>query len=219
MSAPTARPWEKTHPCAKVIHMVHPLILASASRIRRTLLENAGLEIEVIPARVDESLLRGTLVAEGSQPRDVADALAEMKALRISQKHPGRLVLGCDQILDLDGRILAKPETVEEARTQLMAMRGRGHDLLSAAVICENGAPIWRHVRRVRLGMRLFSEEWLDGYLARNWPDIAESVGGYKLESEGVRMFSSIEGDYFTILGLPLLDLLSFLTLRGDVPQ
>lgn len=199
--------------------MVHPLILASGSRIRRTLLENAGLLIDVIPARVDESLLRNTLVAEGSPPRDIADALAEMKALRISQKHPDRQVLGCDQVLDLGGRILAKPETVREARAQLLEMRGRSHELLSAAVICENGAPIWRHVGRVRLNMRTFSEEWLDSYLERNWPDIAESVGGYKLESEGVRLFSHIEGDYFTVLGLPLLDLLGFLTLRGDLPQ
>lgn len=199
--------------------MVQPLILASGSRIRRTLLENAGLEIEVIPARVDESLLRQTLVSESVSSRDIADALAEMKALRISQKHPARLVLGCDQVLDLGGRILAKPESVEDARAQLREMRGRAHDLLSAAVICMNGAPIWRHVGRVRLTVRMFSEDWLESYLTRNWPDISESVGGYKLESEGVRLFSRIEGDYFTVLGLPLLDLLGFLTLRGDLPQ
>lgn len=199
--------------------MVQPLILASGSRIRRTLLENAGLEIEVIPARVDESLLRQTLVSESVSSRDIADALAEMKALRISQKHPARLVLGCDQVLDLGGRILAKPESVEDARAQLREMRGRAHDLLSAAVICMNGAPIWRHVGRVRLTVRMFSDDWLESYLTRNWPDISESVGGYKLESEGVRLFSRIEGDYFTVLGLPLLDLLGFLTLRGDLPQ
>jgi septum formation protein len=205
--------------CAKVIHMVHPLILASASPIRRTLLENAGLRIEVSPPRVDESALRETLVAGGSPPRDVADALAEMKARRVSQKYPARLVLGCDQVLDLDGKLLSKPESIEDARAQLVAMRGRAHELLSAAVLCEDGAPVWRHVGRVRLGVRMFSEPWLDGYLARNWPDVAESVGGYKLESEGVRLFSRIEGDYFTVLGLPLLDLLNVLTLRGDLPQ
>ena len=96
-------------------------------------------------------------------------------------------------------------------------MRGCRHDLLSAAVICEDGAPIWRHVGTARLTVRTFSDAWLDGYLARNWPDIADSVGSYKLEAEGVRLFSRIEGDYFTILGLPLLDLLGFLTLRGDL--
>ena len=128
------------------------------------------------------------------------------------------MVLGCDQVLDLDGELVSKPETPAQARAQLLAMRGCRHELLSAAVICEDGAPIWRHIGTARLTVRKFSDAWLDGYLERNWRDIAESVGAYKLESEGVRLFSRIEGDYFTILGLPLLDLLSFLTLRGDLP-
>lgn len=195
-----------------------PLILASTSRTRRRLLENAGLEIEVMPPRVDEVMIREGLLAEGISPRDIADALAEAKAARISSKTPGTMVLGCDQVLDLDGALLSKPATADEARTQLLAMRGRRHDLLSAAVICEDGAPIWRHVGKARLTVRPFSEDWLDGYITRNWPDISDSVGAYKLESEGVRLFSRIEGDYFTILGLPFLDLLSFLTLRGDLP-
>jgi septum formation protein len=213
----------KYPPLRKIDHGVIPmdfsLVLASASPARRTLLENAGLKIEVAPARIDESSLRDSLTAEGAGPRDVADALAEMKALRISAKFPTRPVLGCDQVLDLGGEILSKPKTPDEAREQLVRLRGRTHDLLSAAVICEKGAPVWRHVGRVRLTVRRFSDTWLDGYLARNWPDISESVGAYKLESEGVRLFSRIEGDYFTVLGLPLLDLLAFLTLRGDLPQ
>ncbi|MBE0453431.1 Maf family protein [Roseovarius autotrophicus] len=199
--------------------MSFSLILASASQARRILLENAGLNVEVRPARVDETSLRDALLAEGAKPRDIADALADMKALRVARKSPDRLVLGCDQILDLDGEILCKPKTITDARTQLMRMRGRTHDLLSAAVVYGNGTPIWRHVGRVRMTVRPFSEDWLEGYLVRNWPDIAESVGAYKLESEGVRLFSRIEGDYFTVLGLPLLDLLAFLTLRGDLPQ
>jgi len=195
-----------------------PLILASTSRTRQRLLQNAGLSIEVETPRVDEAMIRDGLLAEGHSPRDIADALAEAKATRISRKRPGFKVLGCDQVLDLGGSLLSKPATPDEARAQLLAMRGCRHDLLSAAVICEDGTPIWRHIGTARLTVRAFSDAWLDGYIARNWPDIADSVGAYKLEAEGVRLFSRIEGDYFTILGLPLLDLLGFLTLRGDLP-
>jgi septum formation protein len=152
-------------------------------------------------------------------PRDIADALAEMKATKVSLKERTRLVLGCDQVLDLGGEILSKPATIEEARAQLQRLRGRTHDLLSAVVMCQDGAPIWRHVGRARLTVRAFSDAWLEDYLDRNWPDIAGCVGAYKLESEGVRLFSRIDGDYFTVLGLPLLDVLAFLTLRGDLPQ
>lgn len=195
------------------------LILASTSRTRLNLLQNAGLSPAVEKPRVDEAMLRTSLLAEHYAPRDIADALAEAKATRISQKRPGVLVLGCDQVLNFGGDVISKPETAEQAQKQLSAMRGRHHDLLSAAVICEDGAPIWRHVGTARLTVRDFSDEWLEGYIARNWPNIADSVGAYRLEAEGVRLFSRIEGDYFTILGLPLLDLLGFLTLRGDLPR
>lgn len=198
--------------------MMSTLVLASTSRIRHELLEKAGLSIEVTAPRVDEAMIRDAMLAEQFSPRDIADGLAEAKAMRVSRKRPGAMVLGCDQVLDLDGKVLSKPTTPDEARAQLLSMRGRRHDLLSAAVICQDGEPIWRHVGRARLTVRQFSDDWIDTYIKRNWPDIAESVGAYKLEAEGVRLFSKIEGDYFTILGLPLLDLLSFLTLRGDLP-
>lgn len=197
--------------------MVTSLILASASPVRAQLLTQAGLSFSVERPRVDEEMLRDTLLAEGASPRDLADALAEMKALRISEKHPQALVIGCDQVLDLGGEVFSKPSTRTEAREQLLLLRGQRHSLLSAVVICEAGKPIWRHIGQVRLTVRLFSDAWLDGYLDRNWPDIAEAVGAYKLEKEGVRLFSRVEGDYFTVLGLPLLDLLSYLSLRGDI--
>jgi septum formation protein len=197
--------------------MAQPLILASGSSIRADLLKQAGLEFEVMRPRVDEEMVREALLSEGATPRDLADALAEMKSLRISEKRPESLVIGCDQVLDLGGKVLSKPESREAARAQLMDLRGKRHSLLSAVVICEGGKPIWRHIGQVRLMVRDFSEGWLDGYLDRNWPDIAESVGAYKLEKEGVRLFSRVDGDYFTVLGLPLLDLLSYLSLRGDI--
>ena len=197
--------------------MPQPLILASGSSIRAQLLTQAGLAFEVVRPRVDEEMVRDALLSEGASPRDLADALAEMKSLRVSEKHPAALVIGCDQVLDLQGKVLSKPESRDAARAQLMDLRGKRHSLLSAVVICEGGKPIWRHIGQVRLMVRDFSEAWLDGYLDRNWPDIAEAVGSYKLEREGVRLFSRVDGDYFTVLGLPLLDLLSYLSLRGDI--
>lgn len=197
--------------------MPQPLILASGSPIRAQLMTQAGLEFEVMRPRVDEEMVRDALLSEGASPRDLADALAEMKSLRISEKRPDALVIGCDQVLDLEGRVLAKPESRDAAHAQLLDLRGKRHSLLSAVVICEGGKPIWRHIGQVRLTVRPFSEAWLEGYLDRNWPDIAEAVGSYKLEKEGVRLFSRVDGDYFTVLGLPLLDLLSYLSLRGDI--
>jgi septum formation protein len=197
--------------------MPQPLILASGSPIRAQLMTQAGLMFEVMRPRVDEEMVRDALQSEGASPRDLADALAEMKSLRISEKRPDALVIGCDQVLDLEGRVLAKPENRAAAQAQLLDLRGKRHSLLSAVVICEGGKPIWRHVGQVRLTVRSFSEAWLEGYLDRNWPDIGEAVGSYKLEKEGVRLFSRVDGDYFTVLGLPLLDLLSYLSLRGDI--
>ena len=199
--------------------MPQKLVLASGSGIRRQMLENAGVSFEVSLPRVDEDAVRQSLLAEGASARDIADALAELKARKVSTRMPGALVLGCDQVLSFDGQIMAKPTSREQAEQQLRQLRGAGHQLLSAAVICEDGQPIWRFVGTVRLQMRDFSDSYLTTYLDRNWPDISNSVGGYKLESEGVRLFNRVDGDYFTVLGMPLLELLSYLILRGDLQK
>ena len=197
--------------------MSRPLLLASASEIRLHLLRNAGIEVRALPARIDEAAIRQSLEAEAAKPHDIADALAEMKARKLADKHPEALVLGCDQILAFENRIYGKPETVEEARAQLASLRGQTHQLISALVLYDGGRPIWRHISRARLTMQEVSDGYLDAYLARNWHSIRHSVGAYKLEEEGIRLFSAIEGDYFTILGLPLLPLISYLGTRGFI--
>ena len=197
---------------------MRPLLLASGSAIRLQLLRAAGLEVSAHPARVDEETVKHSLLAEGAKPRDIADALAELKAAKVAAKNPGSLTLGCDQVLDFKGSLFSKPATQHEARTQLTTLRGQTHSLLSAAVLYEGAKPIWRHIGQARLTMRSFSDAYLDAYLSRNWPEISHSVGGYLLESEGVRLFDRIEGDYFTILGLPMLPLLSYLATRGFIP-
>lgn len=194
-----------------------PIILASGSSIRADLLRNAGLTFSIERPRVDEDAIKDAFLAEGAPPRDVADALAEMKARKIADKNPDAFVIGCDQVLAFDNALLSKPKDREEARNQLRAMRGARHILLSAAVVYHEGKPVWRHIGQVRLRMRDVSDEYLDGYIERNWDDIRHSVGAYQLEAEGVRLFHSIDGDYFHVLGMPLLELLAFLTLRGVI--
>jgi septum formation protein len=194
-----------------------PLLLASASPIRLTLLQNAGLSVTAHPARIDEDAVRAALEAEAAKPRDIADTLAEMKARKLADRHPEALVLGCDQVLAFDGRVWSKPDDVSQARSQLQTLRGQTHQLHAALVLYHQAKPVWRHIGTARLKMTTFSDVWLDGYLDRNWPAVSGSVGAYQLEGEGIRLFSGIEGDYFTILGLPLLPLLTYLALRGFI--
>jgi septum formation protein len=193
------------------------LILASASTIRAQLLRQAGIDFDIKPARIDEEAFRHALATDGGGPRDIADALAEQKALRIAQRHPSALVLGCDQLLECEEEILAKPETQKEAQTQLGKLRGRTHRLHTAAVLCHQGQPVWRHISTPQLTMRNFSETFLQDYVRQNWAEIRHCVGGYQIEGPGIRLFERISGDYFAILGLPLLELLRVLTRRGDI--
>jgi len=192
------------------------LTLASGSTIRAALLRAAGIEFDVRPARVDEDMLRESLLAEGATPHDLADALAEQKALKVASRQPG-LVLGCDQILECDGRIFTKPASPAEAGAQLDALRGRTHRLHTAAVLYAGGEPVWRHVATPRLTMRDFSDSFRDAYIAAHWQDIRHCVGCYQIEGAGIRLFRHIEGDVFAIQGLPLLELLTALTQRKDI--
>lgn len=197
--------------------MQKPLILASSSATRAQILRAAGLTLSTQSPRIDEETMRRALESEGAHPRDIADALAEMKARKIADRNPDALVLGCDQVLEFDRRAWGKAETMAEARGQLLSQRGQPHHLLSALVLYDDGKPVWRHIGKATLTMREFSDAWLDDYLVRNWESIRHSVGGYKLEEEGIRLFTAIEGDYFTILGLPLLPLLAYLGTRGFI--
>lgn len=194
------------------------LILASQSSSRRAMLSAAGIPYDAMASAVDEEAAKAALKREGIEARGLADALAELKSLKLSTRHPTDLVLGCDQVLVLaDGSLLDKPKDRDEAGAQLRQMRGSVIRLISAAVISEGGTPVWRHVDVARLTMRPFSEGFLSLYLDSEWPAISGCVGCFRLEGLGVQLFSRIEGSHFTILGLPFIPLLDYLRTRGVV--
>ncbi|WP_374534955.1 nucleoside triphosphate pyrophosphatase [Phenylobacterium sp.] len=190
------------------------VILASKSAARRAVLTGAGVPFEAVVAGVDEDAVKASMLAGGSGPRDVADALAEIKAVKVSAGRPG-LVIGSDQTLEFEGRLYDKAKTLEAARERLKAMRGKLHRLHSAVVVAQGGAPIWREVVSATLTMRDFSDDFLEAYLAAEGEQALGSVGCYRLEGPGAQLFSSIEGDYFTILGLPLMGLLDLFRRHG----
>lgn len=179
------------------------------------MLRQADVVAEIEPARIDESAIKASMLSEGVSPRDVADCLADLKAKKIASRYPQALVLGSDQVLEVGGEILDKPPSMEAAGEQLKSLRGRTHTLHSAAVIYENARPVWRHVGQAKLTMRDFSDQFVEAYLTRNGSGLLATVGSYKIEEGGAVLFSRIEGDYFSILGMPLLEVLAFLRTRG----
>jgi septum formation protein len=195
------------------------LVLASGSRFRKAMLESAGLSFDVVPAVVDEAGIRARLAAERPElsPAEIAGVLAEAKAREVSRRRPGSLVVGADQILALDGAIFAKPATIDEARAHLKQFRGRVHTLQSAVVLMRDDVVLWPFVEGVRMHVRPFSDAFLETYLAAMGDRALHTVGAYALEGLGGQLFDRIEGDYFTVIGLPLLPLLAALRREGVI--
>ncbi|MEJ0011351.1 MAG: Maf family protein [Bauldia sp.] len=194
-----------------------PILLASRSAARISLLQAAGVAFTAVPSSVDERAVEMPLIAGGASPAEVASALADAKAVDVSAKSRDALVIGADQTLDLDGERWTKPGTIAIAREQLARLSGRTHQLHSAAAIAREGIVTWRHVASATLTMRALTASAIDAYLAEVGDAVLGSVGAYQLEGVGVRLFEKIDGDYFTILGLPLLPLLARLRDEGAV--
>ena len=195
------------------------LLLASQSSGRAAMLRAAGLEFETTAAHVDEEALTAALRAEGQGARNIADALAEAKAIKISSRLPGVVVIGADSTLALDdGTMLTKPESPDEAADHLRRMAGARHRLFSAAVAARDGAVIWRAVGEARLWMRGLSDGFIADYVARHWDSIRWTVGCYEIEGAGVQLFERVEGDPWTIVGMPMLPLLAWLRVNGLAP-
>lgn len=193
------------------------VVLASTSATRQRLLRAAGVDYVAEAAAVDEASIIESLVAEKAKPRDVADILAELKAVKVSARHPQAFVIGADQVLSLGSEIFQKPPDRDGARAQLMRLRGSTHVLSSAVCVAREGSVVWRMVDEARLTMRAFSDAFLEAYLVEAGEDILSSVGGYHVEGLGIQLFSRIDGDAFTIQGLPMLPLIDFLRTHGIV--
>jgi septum formation protein len=195
------------------------LVLASSSAVRARLLEEAGVPFEISPAWIDEEGIKSSLVADGKSSRDIADALSELKALRVSASQPESLVLGADQVLVFEGNLVSKSATLAEATALLRRLRGHKIELYAGAVLARGGLVAWRHVSRAELWMRPFGDAFLEDYLEREGERVLGSVGCFQLEGLGAQLFSRIEGDYFCILGLPLLPLLAALREQGVIAK
>ena len=197
--------------------MTEKIILASGRRFRKAMLVNAGVAIEAVRAEVDERALEAPLKDSGVSPEDVALVLAEAKATEVSERKPGALVLGCDQTLSLGDEVFHKPADMEGARRHLLALSGKTHQLNSAVVLARDGAVLWRHVSVASLTMRNLDPAFIGRHLARVGAKALSSVGAYQIEGEGIQLFEKIEGDYFTIVGLPLLLVLAKLRDLGAI--
>lgn len=201
--------------------VVPSIVLASSSATRQRLLEAAGVEFRAVPSCVDETVVRETLTENGEmvEPGDLAEILARAKAEDVSARHPETLVIGADQVLSCGGKVFTKPTSMDVARDTLLALRGRAHQLHTAVVIAENGETQWSHVDVADLWMRHFSAAFLGRYLALAGNVVFDSAGAYQIEGLGIQLFERIEGDYFSILGLPLLPLLRELRARKEIPE
>lgn len=193
------------------------VVLASASATRRSLLEAAGVKLDVQAARIDEDEIKASMTAEAAPAAAIALALAELKAQQVSRRNPGALVIGADQVLEHGGTIFSKPADRDAARAQLVALRGGRHRLIDGVCMLRGGQRLWHHIDEARLDMRDFSDAFVDAYLDRIGDEALEGPGAYRLEGLGAQLFARIDGDYFTILGLPLLPLLDYLRVQGVI--
>lgn len=191
------------------------LILASSSKARHSMLTNSGVDCEAIASMIDEEGYKQSMKAEGASAAEAAETLAEMKALRMYRQQPDGIVIAADQMLECNGIWFDKPRDRDNTRAQLLALRGKTHQLVSAAVIYKEGSRIWGTIDTAHLTMRNFTDEWLEDYLDAAGGDIYDCVGGYQLEGIGAQLFTEVRGDYFTVLGLPLLPLIGFLRDHG----
>lgn len=192
-------------------------VLASASPTRQDMLRRAGLNFDSVPARVDEAAIKETMTADKASPAEIAEALAEQKARYVSRKIPGTLVLGADQVLAVEDKVFSKPESRDEAVDHLKFLRNRRHALISCAVFVDNNERVWHKLDAAHLTMRDFSDGFIESYLDRIGNTAFESPGSYRVEENGIQLFSRITGDHFTILGLPLIPVLDYLRTRGIV--
>lgn len=193
------------------------LILASASESRARILQAAAVPFEAVPAAIDETAIKTEFLSRGDEPGSVAAQLAEAKALQISRAHAGTLVLGADQVLLFEGELVSKCENMAAARQLLARLRGKKHSLISALALAEEGRIVWSHVDTATLRMRTFGDGFLESYLSREGERLLAGVGCYRLEGMGAQLFETVEGDYFSILGLPLLPLLAELRRKGVI--
>ncbi len=192
------------------------IILASGSPTRKQILEDSGVIFEVVVRPIDEASIKSAMIQEGASKLSIVSTLAELKSIKVSSETPG-LVIGADQIMVFDGAIYDKPKTIEEARERLMAIRNQTHYLMGSVVVSEGGVSVWRHSSKVELKVRSFTDKFIDNYIDQEGDALLQTVGAYRFEKRGSQLFSSVKGDFFSVLGLPLLPLLDYLRTRNAI--
>ena len=192
------------------------IILASGSPTRKQILEDSGVIFEVVVRPIDEASIKSAMIQEGASKLSIVSTLAELKSIKVSSETPG-LVIGADQIMVFDGAIYDKPKTIEEARERLIAIRNRTHYLMGSVVVSEGGVSVWRHSSKVELKARSFTDKFIDNYINQEGEALLQTVGAYRFEKRGSQLFSSVKGDFFSVLGLPLLPLLDYLRTRNAI--